>query len=65
MLEGWDNFCLSRQDKGEEKSNWWDSNLEPIAWPSNSGEVKDRSDHSATGHYLFSDDLQRTVPANI
>ena len=27
--EGWDNIFLSRQDIGEEKSNWKDSNLQP------------------------------------
>ena len=43
--------------------------FEPIqltAWASNSGEVKYKLDHSATGHYIFSEDLQRDcIPANI
>ena len=32
---------------------WQDSNLEPTAWASNSGEEKDSLDHSATGHYVY------------
>ena len=31
---------------------WQDSNLEPTAWASNSGEEKDNLDHSATGQCI-------------
>ena len=48
-----------------EKSHRQDLNLQPTAWASNSGKVKDRLDHSATGHYIFLQVLQRSLPANI
>ena len=45
--------------------HWQDSNIEPTAWASNSGEEKDSLDHSATGHYLKPKDKQSTVQVNI
>ena len=43
----------------------YDSNLQPTEWASNSEEVKDNLDHSATGIYLYSKGKQSTVQANI
>ena len=40
--------------------HWQDSNLEPSALASNSGEEKDSLDHSATGHYIKPKDFQST-----
>ena len=45
--------------------HWQDSNLEPTAWASNSGEEKVSLDYSATAHNIKPKDLQSTVEANI